>query len=1052
MATVTYALEHFYYGQLANRPDSEPQMLAASQGVVPEQVDEAIKYASIPPMTDSPIGSWALVRGRQNTPFVLVQAQADPTGLLTHHVVIMPTDVLRALGGNLKAMLRLLEKQMPSYDKPNQKLKQLLFEQPVPISSEAQIDDILDLMSYTHNQIDIIEALLSGIVQGVPLVVQGAPPDVETRIKFVQGLLALLPASARFGVTFSTHTLETTQVDTQIRFFGGEKLSRQTLVYGWQKGKLGGNVVADDYSHFIASQLRLDAELVSQQTLGMTGVAAWRIKRGEGLAEALAYASYRFKLDNALQNNQPVETADVSRVLAEDPTLTDELKIAYTHHLLAFALALGDMQHADPIAPMLRQKPELEQAIQQQFDDAINDGKSQLVFDALARWMANPLGPTGKQWIELTHRAVLARMQTLVQSRDLKGMNQFLEQLHLASPGLEISKIVPRLIEMALPLSVRDRDLNLTVFLLAVNYLESDVLRRLISAQKFTAQLPPTLSRLAPYLIGEDKGTAPAGLLLSAASDFGEEWRDPILIRLAESAIRARRPDIVDTQALGGLVGVIGTSWGLQYSQSILWIANSLSSDQNLEKLELPGPTYLLKLLLGSGGHKDLAAEMLHQARVLYPGEAQADYIANVQRVFAETPIPLPQVPPLVKALTENGIKSLPLLMAYIGILEAQSWSPKLNRLAEESSAMLFGNPEIANVIPAGAMSALLRYYITRKDTEHTIRLAAVLPQVAVREGVRGINLIGRTYKLLDWDDKVRMAGLELLRRYVRQAPDADARKAVTAFGREFGERIMEAMEAAYAMRRLLGSVDLTEYADFLHVTAEYLYDTVLLYSDKNRIPTTGAIMNSLDSLGGGLTNADRVALADELNELGRYILIVGGAWQDHARDFDQHVDALLQHHKNPTNALDVLWIMGGYLSRGKRLPLKLQRVVNQHVFGERSAPRVLEDTRVVSAVLEGAVHGFPPNQPLNIGVEALRNELDSLWGDISLDKQREIVREFSTDLQRVGELVYLIAASGNAKAMETGSLARKLEEGSQQPKSTLELYRFVSGYFRARS
>ena len=37
-------------------------------------------------------------------------------------------------------------------------------------------------------------------------------------------------------------------------------------------------------------------------------------------------------------------------------------------------------------------------------------------------------------------------------------------------------------------------------------------------------------------------------------------------------------------------------------------------------------------------------------------------------------------------------------------------------------------------------------------------------------------------------------------------------------------------------------------------------------------------------------------------------------------------------------------------------------------------------------------------------------------------------------------------------KAMEEGGFARKLEDGSQQPKSTLDLYRFVSGYFRARS
>ena len=197
-------------------------------------------------------------------------------------------------------------------------------------------------------------------------------------------------------------------------------------------------------------------------------------------------------------------------MLAEDPTLTDDLKIAYTHHLLAFALALGDMQHADPIAPMLRQNSDLEWAIQSQFDEAIKEGKSMLVYDALSRWMANPLGPTGTHWVELTHRAVLSHMQTLVQKRDLKRINAFFEQLHRESPGLEIGKIIPRLIEMALPLSVLDRDLNLTVFLIAVNYLESDVLRRLISAQKFTAQLPPTLSRLAPYLTGEDAGMAPS--------------------------------------------------------------------------------------------------------------------------------------------------------------------------------------------------------------------------------------------------------------------------------------------------------------------------------------------------------------------------------------------------------------------------------------------------------------------------------------------------------------------------------------------------------------
>ncbi|MEP6987198.1 MAG: hypothetical protein ABI970_16445, partial [Chloroflexota bacterium] len=564
--------------------------------------------------------------------------------------------------------------------------------------------------------------------------------------------------------------------------------------------------------------------------------------------------------------------------------------------------------------------------------------------------------------------------------------------------------------------------------------------------------LPPTLSRLAPYLTGEDAGMAPSGLLLSAASDFGDEWRDPVLIRLAESSIRAKRSDIVDTQALGGMVGLIGTTWGVQYSQTLNWIAIMLCRDETLTRLELPGPTYLLRLLLASGGYKDAANEMLHQARVLYPGEAQADYITMVQRLFAETPIPIQQMPHALKALNEAGVKSLPLLMAYIGILEAHSWSSALDRIAQQATVMLLENSDIAKVIPAPAMIALLKFHINRKDVDQTIRVASIMPQVAIREGARGINLIGRMYKLMDWDEKIRIAALELLRRYVRIAPDAEARKAITAFGREFGAGIQQATETSYAIRRMLDNLELIEYADFLHSSAEYLYDTALTYVDKAKVPTIGSVMNSLDSLGGSLSSSDRILLANELSEVGKAILELGKPWQSHARELDQHIENLLQGRKDPTCALDVFWIIAGYLARGKRQPLKMQRILSQHIFGERTAPRVLDETRIVGAVLQSALQAFPPTRKITISAEAIRQEMDSLWGDIPLEKQREIVREFTTDLQRVGELSYLIASTGNPKAMEDGSFARKLEESSQQPKSTLEMYRFVSGYFRARS
>lgn len=1038
---------------MAGQPDSEPHLLAASYGVSPEVVAEATRFGAIPPMPENPTGSWALVRGRQHVPFVLVQAQTYPAGGTVLHYILTASDVLRAVGGNLKALAALVEAEMPVFEKTPGKLNQLTFDQPEPVSVHEQVDDILDLMGYAHNQIDLIDTLLAAIVQGVPLVVQGAPSDLDTRVKFIQGLLALLPPSARFGVTFSTYTLDATNADTQIRFFGGERVSRQTLVYNWQKGRVGGNEVQDTYSHFITSQLRLDAELVTQRTRELTGVAAWRIRRGEGLAEALGYAAKRFKIDEALSNNQPVEAADVSKVLADDPTLSDDLKRRYVDHLLAFALALEDMRHADPIAVMLRQRPDLEAAIQRQFDEAIQQGKAGLVYDALARWMGNPMGPEGVKWIDLTHRATVAHIEGLVQRRDLAGINAFLEQLHRANPGLELSRIVPRVIEKSLPLAVRDRDLSLTVFLLGVNYLELDTLRRLLSAQQFTANLPPSLGRLAPFITGQDAGLAPSGLLVGTAGDFGPDWNAPVLIRLAEAAIRAGRPDIVDTQALGGLVGLIGSTWATQYREPVRWIAANVSSDEILTRLEPPGPTYVLQLLLASGGYDELSAEMLHQARVLYAGERQSEYVQVIQQVFASTAVPVGNVQALLDALKNAGIRSLPLMMAYVGVLEGNAWASALDGVAAEATKILLETPGIIEVVPSSAMIALLKFHIKRRDVEDTIRIAAHTARVAARDGQKGIALIGRMYKLMDWDPRVQMAGLELMRRFVRQAPDADARRAIGVYGREFGTSVGQALEATYLVRRMLDNVDLLEYAEFLHITAGILHNTATAYVDKNRAPSLGALLNNLESMGGGIGRDERLSLAEDLVELGRTILELGKYWTAaRLRDDARYIDELLQNRRSPACAVDMFWIIGGYLTRGKRQTLDLKRILSQHIFGERSAMTVVDEVKITTAVLQSALKAIPGIRKTPLSMDAIQGELDSRWGDIPLEKQRMVVRDLAADFQKVAELVALIAAGGNPKAMEDGGFARKLEEGSQQPKNSIELYRFISGYFRSRA
>ncbi len=1045
-----FALEHFYYGQVSAERALQP--LAASPGVNAEIVGDAVACALIPPIPGSPLGSWALLRGRGAAPFIMAQAQTTPDNRTMMHFILLTSEMLRTASGNLTKLMTLLEPEMPSFNPPGKRLSPIQIADVAPSTSAQQVDDILDLMTYTRNRIPLIEQLLAAIVQGVPLVIQAAPSEMETRIKLIQGLLALLPPSARFGVSFATHTEDYSAVNTpQINFYAGDKLSRQMLVFHWERCKTGGNEVDDDYSHYITSQLRLDAELVAQQTLALTNVAAWRIRRGETLAQAMAYGAWRLRLDESLLNNQPVEVADVSRVLAEDPTLSDELKIAYTRHLLAFALALGDMSYADPIAVTLRQQPELEIAVQNQFIEAVNNGQAGIVYDALDKWMGNPLGPVGMKWVELTHRAALRHLDELVAAQDMDGLHAFLELIHNAEPGLEISRIVPKIVEKALPLAVHDPDMNMTLFLLAVNYLDGDILRRMVMSARFAQRLPSAFVRLIPYLTGQDAGIAPPGIILGAAEAFGENWQHMILIRMSEMAVRAGRPDLIDTPELAAMVGLIQTNYGAKYSQTLAWVAANMSSDEVLATLETPGPTYILQLLLAFGAYPELATELTHQSRVLYAGDKQNEYINMVRRLFAETHMQTELVPTALETIAQGGIRSVPLAMAYIGALEGHDWSSSLDPVSDAVTQMIFENPSMLEFIPAQAMIALLRFHIKRKDATKTIKVAGLMPTIATREGERGVNLIGRMYKLMDWDDRVRLAGLELLRRYVRQSDDEIARRAVAAFGREFGVGVQQAMEATFAIKGLLGGLSLYEYAQMLHRAADFLHDTAAAYYDKNRLPSVGAVMNNLDSMPGSLTDEECQGIASDCVGLGRVLLVLGDhARQMRPRDAERHIDMLLMGQVAPVSPLDIFWAMGGYLTKGKRYPMRLERVL-KNPLGERDTRTLYEDLTISNHLLRGALYAFPPDKKMTISVDSIRGAMDSLWGELPLGQQREIVRDLAIDLQRVATLPALIAADGNAKVLEDSSAARKLEEGKQQPRSTLELYRYVAGFFRAR-
>ena len=171
VTSAKYLLEHFYYGQVLgdNGPKGDLQLLAKSAGLNDQMVKHAVERVNVPPLIRSENGAWALARGRsRQMPFIMAQAQQGDDGEVVEHYIVLQTDALKAVGGNLRALRQLTLESMPVYKAvQTEALAPLELAAGDPLTIEDQIDDILELMMVTKNRAQLIEPMLAALVEGV---------------------------------------------------------------------------------------------------------------------------------------------------------------------------------------------------------------------------------------------------------------------------------------------------------------------------------------------------------------------------------------------------------------------------------------------------------------------------------------------------------------------------------------------------------------------------------------------------------------------------------------------------------------------------------------------------------------------------------------------------------------------------------------------------------------------------------------------------------------------------------------------------------------------
>lgn len=1039
-----FPLEHFYYGQLVHhrKPQKDMRLLAKSAQISDEQIAEAIRYALATPSEVLEQGTWALVRGRK-TPFFAVQSQTGSSGQLILHFMVLSSDILRSLAGNIRVLAELIQDKLPVYDQLGDELVPVTLTNPNTIPTDEQIDDLLDLMTTAKNKMNTIENLLATIINGLPLVIINAPKEVSPRINFIQGLLTLLPASTRYGVTFATSSISKTQLNLQLRFVDEDAVPSGSIIFDWETGQVIGDTPKDEYSHFIISQFRLDPSLVVQQTETLTPIAGWRFRNGDSLAAALAYASYRTKVDKSVTNNQPVEVADVSKVLSNDPTLTPDLRVAYSRHLINLSLAIEDMQYTDPVAVMLHNNKALAQEIHKQMSDALNEGLAYLIYETLFNWMGHPLGPQGQGWIDLTYKAALAYLDELIEEQDHEAIDEYVDSIQSAPTGVAVGKVVPDVLTKLMPQIEHDQQLAMPLLSLAIQHIPKDELSTVLNNPTLRNYMSQTMLNFLSHLFNQEMPPAPSGTLMAAVESLSSKSQKDALLKFTEMANDHKRIDLVDSEALESLFKTTQSSEPIDHVAFLLDLTNNLI-EGDIKSLSDEGPQFLLQIYYALHQYDLLAKNMIKVSRDFFGIDRQFDYIAMVQKLFAGVKVTANEATTVLVAIRRNGIKGLPYLTASVGILEGTGWSNNLEQIAEEAIITLEENPRYLEVIQPATILGILEYYARQNNVDQSIEIGKFIPDVAAYRGEAGPPTIRRMLKMMNRDRRARSMSFEYLRSYIRKADKAIARKAIRHFGQGISNDARRKLEVSYVMSKFFGNVDLIVYSELLELAVELLKDTAESYH--NTRPTIGDLQQMIDNIRTGFDIDDRELMGQLLVDVGKAIISLYDQ-QRHAGA--QGVTNRLRSSDKPNSILDMFVIVSSVAGKKQRYRYQLQHFTGDFPFRKRTGLEILDQADITNNILRSAIAAFPFDKPIKYRISEIEDEVQSRLHMVPENYRDEISQSIAENLQILVFLVGYIGKEGDPRALSDSTLASRLDE-AQRPQSTLEFYRYIYGYFNS--
>lgn len=898
---MTTTLEYVILGHVTNAdPNNKDfELLAYSEGIPSQDVT---LYQTLVNLTPMPIAdehqsqSIAMVAYELQTA-ILARShyQQGNLDLPVYQYILIPYDILSGIGGRLTPLVTLVNTPIPIYSASHNAVPPLILPTIATGNLNIRVVQIERLISdLLANRFQLALTLLGAIIHERRLLIRNFPMDLEQRIDLIQGLRMLLPSAAAMRMSFTSYCT-TLRNGTPLVAFADNMDDTGRWVFDWNEPQVISAVLEHPYIQLLQSLWKNEiSDLVTD--IKPMDILSLSFVHDNQFEDNLINLTERFELDLQVRQGDSVETEMMIHALESDAAPQGRLRYQYIERLLQNALNNRDTVAGKRVAQELNRDANLEESLSGLFDEMLESQP-----DTVYVFIRNRLNHFGvdERWLPRLQVAATLSLDVAIDDGDIPTLASWLELIAREPQAYELDGVLKRGILAAQPRAHEDGELGIRLILIAARRVP-DILETLYQDDVLMSALPSHVGTALRY-----KTVESLDILVDAEPEY-------FLLALSH-ALQTSDEQLVTTHAIRRL-------WSLYISDDKfnlprLYQPNSLIRLIGTQSSHLMMDNAIDSLLglIIEANDNDLFIDMtthLANRDILFP--RLSNQLQTHHQSFDQVLTLLNWVADIENVLPRDVINT------YFELLDYWEWDISTQPMIESVARSLVQNPSLT-ISPRHQWKLFEACNILKIESSSRVAMNQLLQQFTQDDTIESVVTdIVRVHKQLAWSKPLQATFNAWWRGYTQSRSLVQLQR----LDRELeAHRSLESqrqiLQTTIAMRRLLGTHDLVEFAEAINAAYSIL-ESITDAFDKDQLTEIDSttIRDELDAISGDLPADERYILAKNLRELAQSITkMADNRSKPSIMKSDEAIDRQFMHGEvNPQGSIDIMKWMAGYL------------------------------------------------------------------------------------------------------------------------------------------